>query len=82
MPYASSNSGGGGSPAPPILGYRHRQDIPAARWIITHGLGFRPAGVLVTAADGQPVEGVIIHHDAATLEIHFQVPFTGTADLS
>ena len=83
MPFFSlpSTGGGGGGP-PPRLAYHHQQDLPAAIWAITHGLGFRPAGVQVTDVDGASVEGQITHADESTLVITFSQPLAGVADLS
>ena len=75
-----SSGGGGGTPL--RQAYRHRQDAASSVWIINHGLGFRPAGVQVTDTEGDPVEGVVTHPDQNTTHIHFDVPVSGTADLS
>ena len=79
MPYTGGS--GGGVPAS-ALGYRHHQDIASAAWLITHGLGFHPAGVQVTDLDGNPVEGVVTHPDLNTSLITFSEPVAGIADLS
>lgn len=81
MPFFGTPSGG--TPAPPlVLGYRHRQDAASAVWLIVHGLGFRPAGIQVSDADGTPVEGVVAHPDLNTTRITFALPVSGIADLS
>jgi hypothetical protein len=67
---------------PPVLAYRHAQPTPAAQWIIVHNLGFRPSGVLVIDADGNPVEGAVTHLDPTTTTITFGLPISGIADLS
>jgi hypothetical protein len=56
--------------------------VPAAHWVIAHHLGFRPAGVLISDPDGNPVEGVIAHLDGSTTTITFGLPISGIADLS
>ncbi|MCK6490704.1 MAG: hypothetical protein L6R48_20835 [Planctomycetes bacterium] len=81
-PFFGGGSSGGGGGTPPRLGYQHHQDTPAQLWVIAHGLGFRPAGVQVTDDAGAPVEGVVTHPDALTTHIHFDLPLSGTADLS
>jgi hypothetical protein len=89
MPYTASGSGSGGGNGgnsgptpPPVLGYHHEQPTPASEWRIVHRLGFRPAGVQVTDADGDDVLGVATHPDLTTTVIRFAVPLAGTADLS
>ena len=84
MPFFGTPSGGGGGPPapPPRLGYRHTQTPAATQWLIAHGLGFRPAGVQVTDATGDAVDGVVSHPDLNTSLITFRVPISGIADLS
>lgn len=81
-PFFGGGGGSGGGGSAPRLGYRHRQDVPSPVWNIAHGLGFRPAGVQVTDSGGNPVEGVVLHPDEFTTRIHFDMPISGTADLS
>ena len=80
MPYYPLRGGGGG--LPPRLAHRHHQATAAAVWIISHGLGFRPGGVLVTDLAGNSVEGVVSHPDLLTTHITFGAPISGIADLS
>jgi hypothetical protein len=72
-------SGGGGGP----LAYRHTQGIAATVWLITHGLGYDPAGIHVVDHLGT------IHHPAVsyptantTIRFDFLASTRGTADLS
>jgi hypothetical protein len=74
--------GSGGSTIIPPLSYRHRQDASSAAWVISHNLGFRPAGVQVTDSDGNPVAGVVAYPDLNTVLITFSMPVAGVADLS
>jgi hypothetical protein len=80
--FGGGGTGGGGSGTPSRLSYRHRQDTASSVWVIAHGLGFRPAGVQVTDAEGNDVEGVVSHPDLNTTQIHFDVPIAGIADCS
>jgi hypothetical protein len=81
VPYTGTGSGGGSTVIPP-LSYHHRQDAASAAWNIVHNLGFRPAGVQVTDAGGNPVTGVISYPDLNTTLITFSAPVAGVAELS
>jgi hypothetical protein len=58
------------------------QETPVAVWVITHNLGYAPAGVFVSDIDGDDVIGDIEHTDLNTTTITFSEPISGTAYLS
>lgn len=64
------------------LSFRHDQGIPASVWIITHNLGYRPAGVYVEDSGGTPNEPAIAHIDITTVELTFIGAMGGFALLS
>ncbi len=68
-------AGGGGSY------YRHVQSTPAAVWVITHGLGYRP-NVTVVDSTARQVEGDVEHVNDNELIVSFSAAFAGEAYLS
>lgn len=74
---ATPGAGGG----PP--GHAHTQSAPIALWQITHGLGFRPAGIVITDTLGGLVEpDRITWPTDQIIELHFGAPVAGAAQLS
>lgn len=57
------------------------QNSPAAQWIITHALGYRP-NVSIVDSGGVVVEGRVQYVDATTILADFSTPFSGVAYLS
>lgn len=63
--------------------YTHTQSIPAALWTITHNLGYKPGGILVTDSGGSEWEGDVTHVSNNQLTIDFgTASFGGTAEVS
>jgi hypothetical protein len=74
-----------GAPGAGSSGFQFEQVVPAAVWgPITHGLGFRPAGIaLFDALFGiQYDEFVVQHLDDNTLRIAMDKPTAGVALIS
>ena len=55
------------------IAYTHVQDVPATTWVITHGLPFQPAGVIVFDSAGTEWVGEVDFPDAATVHVTFNV---------
>lgn len=63
--------------------FPHSQGIPSDTWIITHNLGYRPAGVHVEDSGGNDhVPASIDHPDLNTTVLYFAYEFGGNANLS
>jgi hypothetical protein len=63
--------------------YVHTQAAPAAIWVVTHGLGSRPAVVLATDSDpGELVMTDVVYSDLNSLAVVWPSPETGKAYLS
>ncbi len=79
-PPGDSGSGGSGG----VTAYTFTQAGPAAVWVITHGLGYDPAGVVVTSSDGYMLDGFGIQYltPGQSLRLSFDLAFAGTARLS
>lgn len=72
-----------GEPGPATPSYVHIQNAPATLWQITHGLNYRPAGVLATDTDGGWIEPDLVTWPSnQIIELHFGVPVAGTVHLS
>lgn len=61
--------------------YFHSQVMPAANWVIAHGLGRYPSVVVVDSA-GSMVEGDVHYDTPNQVILSFGAPFAGTASLS
>jgi len=59
----------------------HNQGVPAAEWVIRHGLPFQPSASVVDSA-GRTVEGDIQYVSPGLIKITFASAFSGTAYLS
>lgn len=83
-------AGGGmtGPPGPPGPSgssggsYVHDQMTALMTWVITHTLGYQPAGVRVVDSAGTEVEGIVSYPADNQVRIDFAVPFAGKAYLS
>lgn len=63
--------------------FEFTQNVPSTVWIITHNLGFNPAGILVLDAFGNQVEAIPTYtKNNTTLRLEFSSPVSGTAFLS
>jgi hypothetical protein len=58
------------------------QSSASSVWLITHDLGYYPAGVMVVDSAGTEVEGEISYPAPNQVQITFAVPFSGKAYLS
>jgi hypothetical protein len=63
-------------PPPPELVFE--QAIPAAQWVIVHGLG-KPPMLIVLDSTGRTVEGDIRYDGTTSVTISFGAAFAGTA---
>lgn len=63
---------------PGVRTYTHTQAVPAATWIIVHGLGRYPSVSVFDSADEQ-VEGDIVHDSNDQMTITFSGAFSGIA---
>ena len=73
-----------GPPGPPgaaSSSYVHTQTEPAATWIVTHNLGYRPA-VTVFDGGGALVVSDFVHNSTSSLTVTFGAPLAGVAYLS
>lgn len=61
--------------------YAHTQAVPAATWVIDHGLNKRPS-VTVTDSAGSIVIGEVDYDTADQLTLYFSSAFAGTAYLN
>ena len=78
-----------GPPGPPgpgggNAGYLHTQGVNATVWTIAHNLGYDPAGIVVTDADGYLADewGLQYLVPGTTLRVSFDNAISGTAQLS
>lgn len=70
-------SGGGGAPTTFVF----TQAIPAAVWVIDHGLGQFPA-IDVVDSSGRIVEGDVVYDSSNQMTVTFIAPFAGLAYLN
>lgn len=63
------------------INYSHTQVVPASSWIINHNLGYRP-NVHVEDDSGVDLMPAIIQHSITQMELQFNVPRSGVANLS
>lgn len=71
-----------GVPGPPGVdaSYRHRQAVPAAVWVVEHGLGGFPAPVLILDIEpGVPQYTDTTYPDERTMIIEWPEPVAGWA---
>lgn len=61
-------------------GYTHNQITPGATWTVSHTLGRKPLGILVTVADAVVIADVSTP-DANTVVVVFASPTAGRVDL-
>jgi hypothetical protein len=80
LPVPPPPDGGGGSG--PVEAYTFTQATPQQVWVITHGLGFRPAGVRVVDSTGTDVIGAVSYPSINVVRIDFSYPVSGIAYLS
>lgn len=62
-------------------GYVHEQTLPAAVWLVEHGLG-RPVSVVTCDESGEVVYCDLAIVDLSTLRITSAIPFAGRAYVS
>lgn len=62
--------------------YLHEQASPSTVWLITHGLGFAPAGVEVFDHLGARHHPVLTYPSPGVVRLDFLTPVRGTARLS
>lgn len=62
--------------------YTHEQTTPSAMWIVTHNLGYKPAGVYVEDSAGTMIAPSIEHISNYVLFLSFVGSTDGTAVLS
>lgn len=60
----------------------HTQGVPSAVWTITHGLGFEPAGLLVSDTSGAFIDGEVTFVSTTQLVVAFSAAFAGQAFVS
>jgi hypothetical protein len=58
--------------------YLHRQDAPAAEWVVRHGLNKFPSVTVVDSA-GSQVYGDCVYVNTDTIRLVFSAPFSGVA---
>lgn len=75
IPQAVSGGAGGQS-------YFHVQDSPSTVWLIGHGLGFNPAGIVVRDLSDDAFYPDVEYVDIFTVRLTFGVSVRGTAHLS
>ncbi len=84
VPGPPGPKGDQGDPGPPGLSgasYPHIQAVPAADWIINHGLGRYPSVTVVDSA-GSTVLGNVEYISANHVIVHFIGAFCGAAYLN
>ncbi len=64
------------------LAYTHTQTAPSTVWLISHGLLFQPAAVVVIDHVGDRHHPRVTWPDAATVRLDFLTDVRGTARLS
>lgn len=62
--------------------YFHVQDTPSTVWLIGHGLGFNPAGIVVRDLSNNAFYPDVEYIDIFTVRLTFGVSVRGTAHLS
>lgn len=75
-------SGGGGPGPGGPLSYLHTQDAPATVWLITHGLGFVPAGIECWDHTGARHYPELTYPSDGVVRLDFLFDLRGTARLS
>ncbi len=73
-----------GSESQSARSYRHIQEQAATVWVISHGLGFDPAGLTVISSDGFVLDDFGVQYLAAgdSLRLAFDIAVSGVAYLS
>ena len=73
-----------GDPGEAQGAFQHEQSIPATVWTIEHGLGFNPAGIVVTSSDGFILDGFGVQYlvPGQSLRLSFDISVAGVVDLS
>ncbi len=71
-----------GAPGSAPQAYVHDQAVPAFVWVVTHSLGYQPAGVMVMDSAGTVIEGDITYDSATQITLTFTTSFAGKAYLS
>jgi hypothetical protein len=66
---------------PDVVGFTHDQPVPAATWVITHGLGRKPALVAISDTAGTELQAGIHHPSDNETWATFLVPTAGKARL-
>lgn len=63
---------------------RAEQNVPSTVWLIDHGLGFDPAGIVVVDSDGYALDGFGVQYliPGQTLRLSFDISVAGVAYLS
>lgn len=80
-----ANTSGPTAPTVDVDSYLHTQTLGSSVWVIHHNLGFNPAAVRITLADGRVIHtdaDMLTYVDANTLRITLRESSTGTALLS
>lgn len=72
--------GGGGGGAGES--YSHTQDTPSTVWLIGHGMGFEPAGIVVRDFSNNTYHPDVEYVDLFTVRLTFGDSVRGTAHLS
>lgn len=71
------------TPLPAGIAYHHVQIAAATTWVVSHELGFNPAGILAHDSAGDWVEADdVTYPDLNTLHIIFRAAISGVAELS
>lgn len=65
-----------------LSAYTHIQETPAIEWIVTHNLGFLPAGVHIQDTSGTKIEGDVSYVSSTVIVFTFSAPFAGLCYLS
>jgi hypothetical protein len=83
--FISNSQGNPGlfSSTPSPTGYIHTQNTPGTVWVITHTLGYNPAGIVVLSS-GYQLDGFGIQYlqDGSSLRLSFDLSVSGVAYLS
>lgn len=77
---ALGGGGGGGEGGP--RAYHHEQITPLTAWSITHGLGFKPAGIVARDATSLIEPADITYPTVNTCVLTWASPVAGSVDLS
>lgn len=77
--YVSGNSGEARQVRSDLAPVVYEQSMPSPLWTISHGLGRRPASIVVEDTNGDQCIGSVAHPDANTAVLTFSASFAGTA---